>query len=203
MKLYYAQNSRAVRVAWLMEELGLDYEIEKFALGDREMRSPDYLSKVHPMGRVPALEDGDVMMFESGAIVEYLLARYGNGRLHPAPEDATFPTYLQWLHYCEGMIMPPINTIVVETILLPPDRRNEVNAKRATKLLGQMLSAVDQHMEGREYLADEFSAADIMTGHSVVVSRAMVKADFSDKPNLSAYADRLLARPALQKAMSL
>lgn len=202
MKLYYAQNSRAVRIAWLLEELGLEYEIEKFSLGDREMREDAY-RRVHPMGRVPALEDGDVTLFESGAIVQYLLAMHGNGRMAPQPGSGEFPNYLQWLHYCEGMIMPPINTIVVETILLPPERRTELNVKRATKLLNQMLSAVEAHMEGRDFLAGEFSGADIMTGHSVIVSRNLVKADFSDKPNLSRYADSLLQRPALQKAMSL
>lgn len=202
MKLYYAQNSRAVRIAWLLEELGLDYEIEKFTLGERAMREDGYRG-VHPMGRVPALEDGDVTLFESGAIVQYLLAIHGNGRMAPEPGSKEFPNYLQWLHYCEGMIMPPINTIVVETILLPPERRTELNVKRATKLLGQMLTAVEAHMEGRDFLAGEFSGADIMTGHSVIVSRNLVKADFSALPNLTRYTDSLLERPLLQKAMKL
>ncbi|GHG81152.1 glutathione S-transferase family protein [Pseudodonghicola xiamenensis] len=202
MKLYYAQNTRAVRIAWLLEELGLPYEIEKFQLGSPDMRSPDY-RKIHPMGRVPALEDGDITLFESGAIVQWVLAVHGNGRLQPTVGTKEFAQYLQWFHYCEGMIMPPINTIVVETILLPPERRNEANAKRAIKLLSQMLTAVETHMEGRDYLAGDFSAADIMTGHSVTVSREMLKLDFSTLPNLSAYADRLLARPALQKAWRL
>ena len=135
MKVYYAPNTRAVRIVWLLEELGLDYEIERFRLGDKSMREPGYLA-VHPMGRVPALEDGDVTMFESGAIVEYILARHGGGRLIPETASADFPEYLQWLHYSEGMIMPPVNTIVVETMLLPPERRNQGNADRAVKLLG-------------------------------------------------------------------
>ena len=122
------------------------------------------------MGRVPALEDGDVTIFESGAIVEYVLSRYGGGRMRPSPDSADFPSYLQWLHYAEGMIMPPVNTIVVETILLPPERRNDDNVNRATKLLSRMLQAVDAHMEGREYIAGEFSGADIMTGHACTVS---------------------------------
>lgn len=201
MKLFYAQNTRAVRIAWLLEELGLDYEIEKFTLGDRAMREPEYL-KVHPMGRVPALEDKGVTIFESGAIVQYVLALYGEGRLQPEVGTQDFANYLQWLHYCEGMIMPPINSIVVETILLPPERRTEVNVKRATKLLNQMLMAVNAHLDGRAYLAGEFSAADIMTGHSIIMS-GRLGADFSDKPNLQPYADRLMARPALQKAWSL
>jgi len=202
MKLYYAQNSRAVRIAWLLEELGLEYEIEKFTLGDRAMREDDYKS-IHPMGRVPALEDGDVTLFESGAIVQYILALHAGGQMAPKPDSKEFPNYLQWLHYCEGMIMPPINTIVVETILLPPERRTELNVKRATKLLGQMLSAVEAHLQGRAFLAGDFSGADIMTGHSVIVSRNLAQADFSAFPNLTRYADSLLQRPALKKAMSL
>tara|TARA_B100000674_G_scaffold281730_1_gene232961 strand:+ start:429 stop:1037 length:609 start_codon:yes stop_codon:yes gene_type:complete len=198
MKIHHAPNTRSVRAIWLMEELGLPYEIEMYKLGDPAMRAPDYL-KVHPMGRVPALEDGDVTVFESGAIVEYLLARHGEGQLRPAAASPEFPSYLQWLHYAEGMIMPPVNTIVVETILLPPERRNGGNVARATKLLGRMLSAVDAHMDGREYLAGDFSGADIMTGHACTVARRL-GADVSDKPNVESYIERCNARPALQRA---
>ena len=201
MKLYFAPRSRAVRIAWLLEELGLDYELERFSLGDRTMREPGYLG-VHPIGRVPALEDGDVTIFESGAIVEYLLARHGKGRLRPAVDSADFPAYLQWLHYSEGMIMPQVNVIMVETVFLPPERRNETNVKRATKLLNQMLLAVNAHMAGRDYLAGDFSGADIMTGHAVIGAEGM-GIDFADKPNLVPYAERLRARPALQKALAL
>jgi len=198
MKIYFAPNTRAVRIVWLFEELGLPYQLERYKLGDPAMRSAEY-RKVHPMGRVPALQDGDVTMFESGAILQYVLAKYGNGRLMPQPSSPDFPHYLQWLHYAEGMIMPPVNTVVVETILLPPERRNQANVDRATKLLGQMLSAVDQHLAGREFLAGEFSGADIMTGHACTVA-ARLKADISDKPNVAAYIQRINARPALQRA---
>ncbi|MFC3616544.1 glutathione S-transferase family protein [Lutimaribacter marinistellae] len=201
MKLYFAPNSRAVRIAWLLEELGLDYEIERFTLGDKAMREPDYLD-IHPMGRVPALEDGEIRIFESGAIVQYILAIYGHGQLQPPTGTPAFADYLQWLHYCEGMIMPPINSIVVETVLLPPERRTELNVKRATKLLNQMLMAVNKRLADRDYLAGEFSAADIMTGHSVIVAERL-GADFSDKPNLPPYVERLKSRPALQKALAL
>jgi glutathione S-transferase len=201
MKIHFAPNTRAVRTVWLFEELGLPYELERYKLGDPAMRSAEY-RKVHPMGRVPALQDGDVTIFESGAIVEYVLARYGNGRLMPEVSSPDFPAYLQWLHYAEGMIMPPVNTIVVETILLPPERRNQGNVDRATKLLGQMLSAVDQHLAGRAYLAGEFSGADIMTGHACTVA-ARLKADVSDKPNVAAYIARVNARPALQRAWAI
>ena len=198
MKIYYAPNTRAVRIVWLFEELGLPYDLERFKLGDAAMRAPEYL-KVHPMGRVPALQDGDVILFESGAIVQYVLAKYGKGRLVPDVSSSDFPTYLQWLHYAEGMIMPPVNTIIVETLLLKPERRNQTNVDRAVKLLSQMLTAVDSGLRGREFLADAFSGADIMTGHACIVATRL-GADVSDKPNVAAYIERLLARPALQRA---
>lgn len=198
MKIYYAPNTRAVRIVWLFGELGLPYDLERFTLGDAAMRAPEY-RKVHPMGRVPALQDGDVTIFESGAIVQYVLARYGNGRLVPDVSTPDYPTYLQWLHYAEGMIMPPVNTIIVETILLKPERRNQTNVDRAVKLLSQMLTAVDDHLRGREFLAGAFSGADIMTGHACIVATRL-GADVSDKPNVAAYVERLQARPALQRA---
>ncbi len=198
MKIYYAPNTRAVRIVWLFEELGLPYEIERFKLGDASMRDPNYL-KIHPMARVPALQDGETVIFESGAIVQYVLARYGNGRLAPGVSSPDFARYLQWLHYAEGMIMPPVNTIVVETILLPPDRRNQGNVDRAVKLLSRMLSAVDDGLKGRDYLAGEFSGADIMTGHACTVA-AKLGADVSDKPNVASYIKRLNDRPAMQRA---
>jgi len=162
------------------------------------MRTPEYL-RVHPLGRVPALEDGDLTIFESGAIVQYVLDKYGEGAMVPTAGSTDYPTYLQWLHYAEGMIMPQINIIVVETIFLPEERRNQTNVDRATKLLTRMLTAVDVHLQDREFLAGEFSGADIMTGHACIVS-GRLGADISDKPNVAAYIDRLEARPALQKA---
>lgn len=198
MKIYYAPNTRAVRIVWLCEELGLSYELERFKLGDPSMRAPEYLS-VNPMGRVPALEDGDVRLFESGAIVEYILARHANGRLVPDVGSPEFPVYLQWLHYSEGMIMPQVNVIVVETILLPPERRSQTNLDRATKLLTRMLTAVEAGLEGREFLAGAFSGADIMTGHACAVAERL-GADLSDKPAVADYVARLKARPALQRA---
>jgi len=201
MKLYHCPNSRSVRILWLLGELGLDCELLVFPLGDRAMRSPEYL-KIHPAGRVPALEDGGVTLFESGAIVEYLLARHGGGRMVPDVASPDFPAYLQWLHYAEGMIMPQVNIIVVETQFLAPERRNDTNVARATKLLTRMLGVVDARLEGRDWLAGDFSGADIMTGHACVVS-SRLGADLSDKPNLRAYVDRVLARPALQKALAV
>ncbi len=95
--------------------------------------------------------------------------------------------------------MPPVNVIVVETLLLAPERRNQANVDRAVKLLGRMLDAVDARLAGREFLAGEFSGADIMTGHATIVA-ARLGADISDKPNVRAYIERLKSRPALAAA---
>ncbi len=199
MKVYFAPNSRAVRTVWLLEEIGLPYELERFTLGQKEMRGPEY-ARINPNGRVPTLVDGDITITESTAIAQYLAAKYSPG-LAPGPDDPNFATYLQWLHYAEGMIMPPVNNYVVETILLPPERRNEAMAKRALKLLNKVLAAAETHMEGRDFIAGEFNVADTVTGHAVIISRRL-GADFSVLPNLAAYADRLETRPAFKAADS-
>lgn len=197
MKVYFAPNSRAVRTVWLLEEIGQPYELERFTLGQKEMRGPEY-AKVNPNGRVPTLIDGDVTISESTAIAQYIGARYAP-ELTPGPDAANFAMYLQWLHYAEGMIMPPINNYVVETILLPPDRRNEANAARALKLLNRTLGAAEAHMQGREFIAGDFTVADTITGHAVMMSRRL-GADFTNCPNLSAYANRLEGRAAFRAA---
>ncbi len=200
MKVYFAPASRAVRTVWLLEEIGLPYELERFTLGQREMRGPEY-AKINPNGRVPTLIDGDVTINESTAIAQYLGAKYAPN-LTPGPNEANFATYLQWLHYAEGMIMPPINNYVVETILLPPERRNEEIAMRSLKLLNRTLAGAESHMQGREFIAGDFSVADTITGHAVIMSRRL-GADFEQLPNLTEYADRLERRPAFVTADTL
>ena len=201
MKLYFAPNSRAVRIAWLLEELGLEYDVEKYKVGDRALRTPEYY-KIHPMGRIPVLEDGETRIYESGAIVQYLLARHGNGKFVPDVNDPSFPEYLQWLHYAEGSIMGQVNILVVETILLPPEKRNDVNVNRALKLLRVALGNVDNRLQDREYLTGTFTGADIMTGHACF-GAMNAGAEIDDYGHLNAYINRLLKRPALEKARSL
>lgn len=202
LKLFFAPRSRAIRVAWLLEEMGLDYELVSYTLGDPQMRSPEYRADIHPMGRVPVLVDGDVQIMESGAILEYLITRHAEGRFRPADQSADYPTYLQWLHYSEGMLMPQVNSYMVETFFLPPERQSEVHANRAKKLLGQMLVPVDAALKGHDYLAGDFSAADIMTG-SAAISAKGIGIDMSQMPYLTQYVDRLMARPAYEKAATL
>ena len=201
MKLYFAPNSRAVRSAWLLYELGLEFEIEKFALGDPRMRAPEFLA-ISPNGRVPVLVDGDVTLFESPAIAEYLATRYGDGTLVPSPDSPEYPVYLQWFHYGEGMIMGPVNNYAVETFFAKPELRSELHAKRALKLMTRMVQVIDTHMADRDFIAGDFTIADTITGHACIVAQRF-GVDMSEMPNLQTYTRRLLDRPALQRAMAL
>ena len=198
LKLHFAPNSRAVRTLWLLEELGLPYELNRMDFHPKDLKSDAHRAR-HPLGRIPVLEDGEVMIFESGAIAEYIIERHSDGALKPSADAANYPDYLQWFHYCEGMVMPPINTIVVQTILLPPERRDETALGQAQRLLAKAVQPVEEAMVGKEYLAGDFSAADTMLGHSIMMAERMGIVNDAH-PNLQAYTKRLKARPALQKA---
>jgi len=200
LKLHHAPNSRSGRIVWLLKELGLPYELNAMAFHPKDLKSDEHRAR-HPLGRVPVLDDGDVRIFESGAIVEYILARYGDGGLKPAVDSPEFPMYLQWFHYCEGMVMPPINTIMVHSVLLPPDRRDQNALAQAKRLLGKALVPINDALEGKDYLIGDFSAADIMLGHACVMSGRLGLID-DQVPHLAAYVERLNARPALIEALA-
>ena len=201
LKLHFAPNSRAGRIVWLFEELGLEYELNKMAFHPKDLKSEEHRRR-HPLGRVPVLDDGDVSIYESGAIVEYVMARYGDGGLKPAVDAPEFPEYLQWFHYCEGMVMPPINTIMVHSVLLPPDRRNPETLAQAQRLLSRSVAPVDAALEGREYLIGDFSAADIMLGHSLFMANRLGQVP-DELANLKGYVKRIEERPAFQTAINL
>ena len=110
LKLHFAPNSRAGRILWLLEELELPYELNKMAFSPTDLKSDERRAR-HPLGRVPVLEDGDTQIWESGAITDYILEKHKNGGLKPSVDSEHFAKYLQWFHYCEGMVMPPMNTI--------------------------------------------------------------------------------------------
>ncbi len=197
LKLHYAPNSRASRISWLLEELELPYELNRMDFHPKDLKSDEH-RKRHPLGRIPVLEDGDVQIFESGAIVEYILERHKNGGLKPAVDDPQFPYYLQWFHYCEGMVMPPINTIIVHTLLLPPDRQDETVRDQARRLLTRSWDPVEETLEGKDYLIGDFSGADIMLGHAAFMSNRL-GCITDDMPNLKSYVERIAARPAFKK----
>jgi glutathione S-transferase len=201
LKLHFAPNSRAGRIVWLLEELGLEYEINKMAFHPKDLKSDEHRQR-HPLGRVPVLDDGEVSLYESGAIVEYVMARHGDGGLKPAVDSPLFPEYLQWFHYCEGMVMPPMNTIVVHTVLLPPERRNEETLSQAQRLLSRAVAPVESALEGREYLIGDFSAADVMLGHALFMANRLGQVP-EEMVNLKGYVKRIEQRPAFQTAINM
>ena len=200
LTLHHAPNSRAGRIVWLFKELDMPFELNAMRFHPEDLKSDAHRAR-HPLGRVPVLDDDDVSIFESGAIIEYVLARHAPGKLKPEVDSPEFPAYLQWFQYCVGMVMPPINTIVVQTMLLPPERRDETVLAQAQKLLVRALKPIDEALEGREYLTGEFSAADIMLGHACIMSNRMGLIG-EDMPNLAAYVERLMARPACAEAFA-
>ena len=201
LTLHFAPNSRAGRIVWLLEELGLPYEINKMAFHPQDLKSDEHRAR-HPLGRVPVLDDGDIRIFESGAIVDYVIARHKNGGLRPADDAPEFPEFLQWFHYCEGMVMPPVNTIVVQTVLLPQDRRDEKALGQAQRLLAKALEPVNEALEGRDYLIGDFSAADIMLGHACFMSDRLGCVS-DEMPHLKAYVERVASRPHFKTAIEM
>ena len=198
--LHFSSNSRAQRVLWLLEELQLEYNLNKIKFHPSELKSEEH-RKRHPLGRVPVLEDEEIIIYESGAIVEYLIARHSNGELKPEVSDPAFPNYLQWFHYCEGMIMPPMNTIVVHTLILPEERRNEEVLRQATNLLTKALLPVNQLLEKNKYLIDKFSGVDFMLGHSLYMSNKL-KCVSDEMINIKNYLNLIIEREAFQKAIN-
>ncbi len=201
IKLYLTPNTRAGRVAWLLEELNMEYELEILPFTKEGLKSPEHRAR-HALGRVPVIEDGDISIFESGAIIQYILDKYDNKGLKPSVESNDYPYYLQWFHYCEGMVMPPMNQIVVQTILLPPDRRDETVLNQATNLLSKALMPVNDFLENKDYLIGDFSAADCMLGHSCFMSNRFGTVS-DDMKNIKRYVSNIESRPAFQKAITL
>lgn len=196
--LYHVPFSRSLRVRWLLEELGVPYRLE--ARGFADLRRPDYLA-LHPLGKVPVLTDGDLVLFESGAIVQHLLERFGEGRLEPKPGSADRALHLQWFHYAEATITPPLGMIVRHTVLLPEAERILAVAQQARALAAQVLAPVERALVGRSWLLPEFGAADVMMGYSVKLA-SLLRVVGEAHPNLAAYLSRCEERPAWQRAVA-
>ena len=201
LKLHFAPNCRAGRVLWLLEELGLEYELNRMDFHPKDLKSDEHRAR-HPLGRVPVLDDGDIQIWESGAIIDYILERHRNGGLKPSADDERFPKYLQWFHYCEGMVMPPINTIIVQTVLLPPERKDETALGQAQRLLAKSLTPVNEALTGKDYLIGNFSGADIMLGHSCYMSNRLGCVS-DEMVNLKAYVERISERPSFKVAIEM
>lgn len=198
LTLYHVPLSRSLRVRWLLEELGLPYQLETRSFA--ELKRPEHLA-LHPLGKVPALADGDVVLYESGAILQHLLERYGEGRLEPKPGTPERSLYWQWFHYAEASVTPPLGLIVRHTVLLPEAERIPAVAVWARAQAAQMLAPVERALAGRSWLLPELSAADLMMGYSVKLA-SLLRLTGDATPNLTAYLARCEERPAYQRAVA-
>ena len=198
LRLYHAPRTRSVRVLWLLEELGLPHELVSVPF---KAPSSEFFVQETPLGKIPTLEDGDVVLCESGAIVEYILERYGEGRLAPATGSPQRARYLQWLHFAEGTAYLPLGVMVWLT-------RYRDDAEKHVSLLEDLrhraaggIAFLEEHVgDGPWLLGEDFSAADVMTGFTLTAARNLGVLD-ERYPALMAYLARLEARPAYQRAV--
>jgi glutathione S-transferase len=200
IRLYHAPLARSLRVRWLLEELGVAYELAPMQISAASLRTPEYLT-IHPLGKVPAIRDGDLTLFESGAILQYVLETYGKGRLEPAPGSAERPLYWQWFHFAEATLAPPLGQIAQHSFLRPEAERITALVPDARQRAGDALGVVEAALAGRDHLVGPFTAADVMMGYSVKLAK-LVGCLGGAHPRLTAYLERLEARPALQRALA-
>ena len=194
--VHHLNESRSQRILWLLEELELPYEIKFYKRDATTNLAPPELQAVHPLGKSPVITDGDRTVAESGAIVDYIVRRYGGGRLAPDPSTAAFDKYQEWLHYAEGSAMLPL------MLLLYTLRLGEGGAplqERINSEIENHLGYVERSLAGRDYLMGDFTAADAQMSFVGEVGRAFGR--LADKPALNAWLDRIHARAAYKKAL--
>ena len=199
--IYHLSTSRSERIIWLMEELGLKYELERF-MREPTGAAPDALREIHPLGRAPVIRDGDLVLAESGAIVEYIVHRYGVDSLAVSPSDSSYARYLYWLHFAEGSFM----TLLV--LALAFSRLPASNAGPASTRVGarleQMLTFINSELGGGPwFVGDRFTSADVMMTFPFTTMRLFMKYDLAPFANIVAYLERIEARPAYRKAMAI
>jgi glutathione S-transferase len=210
--VHHLNNSRSQRILWLLEELGVPYEIKRYQRDPKTMLAPAELRAVHPLGKSPVITDGELTLAESGAIIEYLADRYGAGRLLPAHGTPERLRCNYWLHYAEGSAMPPLLLKLVfrrvETAPMPffvkPVAKG-IARKVQQGFVNPQLKLHLDYLEGElgksEWFAgDAFSAADIQLSFPLEAFAARGGLD-ADYPRLSAFLQRIHARPAYQRAL--
>ena len=192
--VYHARGARSLRVLWMLEEMGLDYALKTMAFPPR-VTTPEFV-QVNPTGTVPAFIDGDVAIFESVAVMEYLGAVHGPTPLVVAPGEAGYPEYLQFLHYGEATLMAYVQAIVRYGLFTP----NPPIAKEQTDLFLERLAFVERELEGEQYLAaGRFTAADISVGYTLSLA-AFLELKDRFPPRVADYWGRLQERPAFKAA---
>ncbi len=210
--VHHLNNSRSQRVLWLLEELGLAYEVRRYQRDAKTMLAPPELRGVHPLGKSPAIQDGAVTLAESGAILEYLVDRHGNGRLIPAAGTPERLRYTYWMHFAEGSAMPPLLLKLIfdrlEKAPMPffvrPVARAIAQRARNSFIqpnIDRNLDFMERELASREWFAGgEFSAADVQM--SFPLEAAVVRGGLDAKrPRLMAFLERIHARPAYRRAI--
>ncbi|MES2019012.1 MAG: glutathione S-transferase [Pseudomonadota bacterium] len=210
--VHHLNNSRSQRILWLLEELGLEYEIKKYERDAKTMLAPPELLAVHPLGKSPVITDGDTMVAESGAIIEYLIERYAKGRFVPAAGTPEKLRYTYFLHYAEGSAMTPLLMKLVfdrvETSPMPffakPIARAIAQKVKSSYIMPQIvqhLKYLEAELATRDWFAgDEFTAADIQI--SFVLEAAAARGGMGNKyPKIAGFLKRIHARAAYQRAL--
>jgi glutathione S-transferase len=210
--VHHLNNSRSQRVLWLLEELGVPYEIKRYQRDAETMLAPPELRQVHPLGKSPVITDGGNTVAESGAIIEYLVETYGGGRLIPPVGTAARRRYTYWLHYAEGSAMPPLLLRLVFGRMdkgpMPFFVRPVAKAIAARALSGFVQPQVDRHLDYMEaelakaawFAGPEFTAADVQMSFPIEAARARGGLD-EKRPRLMAFLTAINGRPAYERAI--
>jgi len=197
LTLHHLNDSRSQRILWLLEELGTPYELVRYQRNQQTRLAPPELARIHPLGKSPVIVDGDIRIAESGAIVDYIILRYGKGAMMPAPGSAEYETYNEWLHYAEGSAMLPL------MLNLYVSRLKEAGAPlhpRIDSELANHLGYTDRALQGREFFVGQsLSGADIQM--IFVAEMAKVFDRLAPYGNLSGWLSRMHARPAFQRSI--
>jgi glutathione S-transferase len=212
LTVHHLNNSRSQRILWLLEELGLEYEIRKYQRDPKSMLAPPELRAVHPLGKAPVITDGEVTVAESGAVVEYLVERYGKGRLVPPAGTPDKRRYTYFLHFAEGSAMTPLLMKLVfdrvETSPMPFFARPVARAIAHKVKSSYLMPQIRQHLDFMEaelgksawFAGDEFTAADIQLSFALEASAARGGLG-ANYPQLPAFLERIHARPAYRRAL--
>ncbi|MBB5687340.1 glutathione S-transferase family protein [Sphingobium boeckii] len=195
--VHHLENSRSQRILWLLEELGLPYEVKRYARNAKTMLAPPELKKIHPLGKSPVIDDDGRVVAETGAIIEYIVDK-ADGRLGPPAHRDDVLRYRQFLHYAEGSLMPPLLMMLVinRMGLLGRPAKPRIQA-----MLDQHLDYLETELARRDWFAgDQFTAADVMMSFPLEAARQRGGLDGS-RPHLTAWLDRIHARPAYQAAL--
>ena len=201
IRIYHAAGTRSVRIIWLCEELGLPYEKVDVDFSPAYRATPEWRA-LNPVGKVPVLVDDDVTMFESGAMVEHLLDRHGEGRLRPPPGTAERALYLQWSWFAEATFARPLGEIVNHRREFPGDDGIPAVVEEMKRRAALCVQALDAALAGRHYLLGEsFTAADVMMGYSVLLARVL-RVPGARADHVDAYFDTISQRPGYRVATS-